>query len=102
MNVDNSISELIHPRYVAEIVPHKVVNNTLFLGQVTKKKAKKDPNAPKKPMTAYMLWLQEVRNSIKEDNPGISVTDVSRKAGAMWKTITAVEKKVSLFYMESS
>ncbi len=45
-------------------------------------------------MSAYMLWLQDVRKSIKEENPGISVTEVSKKAGAMWKVITSVEKKV--------
>ena len=42
-----------------------------------------------------MLWLQDVRGDIKADNPGISVTDVSKKAGAMWKAIAAVEKRVS-------
>jgi structure-specific recognition protein 1 len=45
-------------------------------------------------MTAYMLWLQDIRSTIKADNPGISVTDVSKKAGAMWKTLSTVEKKV--------
>ena len=45
-------------------------------------------------MTAYMLWLQDVRSKIKAENPGISVTDVSKKAGTMWKTISAIEKKV--------
>lgn len=57
------------------------------------RKAKKDPNAPKKPMSTYMLWLQDVRSSIKADNPGISVIDVSKKAGAMWKTISDIEKR---------
>ena len=47
-------------------------------------------------MTAYMLWLQDVRNKIKADNPGIPVTEVSKKAGAMWKTVATIEKKVIL------
>lgn len=47
-------------------------------------------------MTAYMLWLQEMRSKIKADNPGISVTDVSKKAGAMWKALPTIEKKVQL------
>ena len=47
-------------------------------------------------MTAYMLWLQDVRSKIKADNPGISVTDVSKKAGAMWKTVATIEKKVNM------
>lgn len=52
-----------------------------------KKKAKKDKDAPKRPMTAYMLWMNEIRAKIKEDNPGISVTELSKKAGEMWKTV---------------
>ena len=35
-----------------------------------------------------MLWLQEHREQIKEENPGISVTEVSKKAGEMWKKLT--------------
>lgn len=46
-------------------------------------------------MTAYMLWLQDTRNIIKANNPGISVTDVSKKAGIMWKALPFIEKKVS-------
>lgn len=52
-----------------------------------KKKAKKDKDAPKRPMTAYMLWMNDIRAKIKEDNPGISVTELSKKAGEMWKTV---------------
>lgn len=52
-----------------------------------KKKAKKDKDAPKRPMTAYMLWMNEIRAQIKEENPGISVTELSKKAGEMWKNV---------------
>ena len=57
-------------------------------------KAKKDPNAPKKPMTPFMLWLKDNRSKIKEDNPGISVIDVGKKAGVLWKNVSTTEKKV--------
>lgn len=49
---------------------------------------KKDPNAPKKPLTAYMVWLQENRPHIKDKFPGISLTDMAKKAGEMWKEVT--------------
>jgi len=39
-------------------------------------KKTKDPNAPKRPMTAYMLYANAIRNKVKEDNPGISFGDV--------------------------
>ena len=64
-----------------------------------KKKSKKDPNAPKKPLSAYMLWLQENRESIKRKYPGsTSVADVAKRAGEIWKTLTADDKAVSIGY----
>ncbi|XP_074643188.1 FACT complex subunit SSRP1-like [Tubulanus polymorphus] len=53
-----------------------------------KKKTKKDPDAPKRPQSAYFLWMAEMRETIKSDNPGISITDLSRKAGELWKEVT--------------
>ena len=38
----------------------------------TSAKAKKDPNAPKKPLSSYFLFAAEQRASIKASNPKIS------------------------------
>ncbi|KAH8318267.1 hypothetical protein KR074_006303, partial [Drosophila pseudoananassae] len=43
---------------------------------------------PKRPLSAYMLWLSNIRESIKTDNPGIKVTEVARKAGELWRAMT--------------
>ena len=59
---------------------------------------KKDPNAPKKPLTAYMVWLQENRSAIKEKFPGISPTDIAKKAGEMWKEVA--DKNVRAWALE--
>ncbi|XP_036333472.1 FACT complex subunit Ssrp1 [Rhagoletis pomonella] len=48
-------------------------------------KTKKDANKPKRATTAFMLWLNETREQIKKDNPGIKVTEIAKKAGEMWK-----------------
>merc|ERR1711934_728882 len=59
-------------------------------GGERKKKKTKLPGQPKKPMSAYFLWLNgEGREKIKEENPGIGVTDVSKKAGEMWGKISS-------------
>lgn len=34
-----------------------------------KSRSKKDPNAPKRGLSAYMFFSQENRTQIKEDNP---------------------------------
>ncbi|XP_028824162.1 FACT complex subunit SSRP1a isoform X2 [Denticeps clupeoides] len=58
-----------------------------------KEKKAKDAGAPKRPMSAYMLWLNSSREKIKAENPGISVTEISKKAGEMWKKIGKDKKE---------
>uniref|UniRef100_A0A671RXY3 FACT complex subunit SSRP1 n=1 Tax=Sinocyclocheilus anshuiensis TaxID=1608454 RepID=A0A671RXY3_9TELE len=59
-----------------------------------KEKKAKDSSAPKRPMSAYMLWLNSSRDHIKSENPGISVTEISKKAGEMWKQLSKEKKEV--------
>uniref|UniRef100_A0A672KIS0 HMG box domain-containing protein n=1 Tax=Sinocyclocheilus grahami TaxID=75366 RepID=A0A672KIS0_SINGR len=44
-------------------------------------------------MSAYMLWLNASRERIKSENPGISVTEISKKAGEMWKQLSKDRKE---------
>jgi len=53
-------------------------------------------------MSAYMLWLNSSRDRIKSENPGISVTEISKKAGEMWKQITKDKKEVTLYSLGPS
>ncbi|CAL9706935.1 unnamed protein product [Knipowitschia caucasica] len=58
-----------------------------------KEKKKKDPGGPKRPMSAYMLWLNSSRERIKSENPGISITEISKKAGEMWRQLGKEDKE---------
>lgn len=40
---------------------------------------------PKRPLSAYMLWLNEARQGIKKENPDFKVTDVAKKGGELWR-----------------
>ncbi|XP_022223019.1 high mobility group protein Z [Drosophila obscura] len=40
---------------------------------------------PKRPLSAYMLWLNETRESIKKENPGSKVTDIAKRGGELWR-----------------
>lgn len=57
-----------------------------------KKKAKKDPNAPKRGLSAYMFFSAAKRAEVLEQNPSFGVTDVAKELGARWKLVTAEEK----------
>ncbi|RKO90829.1 high mobility group box domain-containing protein, partial [Blyttiomyces helicus] len=46
-----------------------------------------DPNAPKAPMTSYLLFCQDVRDRIKQEYPSWSQTDIAKEMGRRWKDI---------------
>lgn len=52
-----------------------------------KQKKEKDANKPKRPPTAFMIWLNTTRDKIKADNPGIAVTEIAKKGGEMWREL---------------
>ncbi|XP_055765586.1 FACT complex subunit SSRP1 isoform X3 [Salvelinus fontinalis] len=60
-----------------------------------RKKKPKDSGAPKRPMSAYFLWLNASRESIKAEHPGISITEISKRAGEMWRELGKEQKVVS-------
>ena len=53
----------------------------------------------KRPHSAYMFWLSANRVKIKEDYPGLSGRDISKKAGALWKEVT--DRTVSKFVLNT-
>lgn len=58
-----------------------------------KEKKVKDPNAPKRPISAYFAFAADKREQIKKENPGFKVTDISKRTGELWKDLTEAEKK---------
>uniref|UniRef100_A0A1B0D4W3 FACT complex subunit SSRP1 n=1 Tax=Phlebotomus papatasi TaxID=29031 RepID=A0A1B0D4W3_PHLPP len=52
-----------------------------------RKKKERDDGKPKRAATAFMLWLNDHREEIKKDNPGIKVTEIAKKGGEMWNAL---------------
>ncbi|KAG6442558.1 hypothetical protein O3G_MSEX002392 [Manduca sexta] len=40
---------------------------------------------PKRPMSAYLLWLNSARDKIKSEHPGLKVTEIAKKASEIWR-----------------
>merc|ERR1719290_691525 len=57
-----------------------------------KKKFKKDPNAPKRSLSAYMLFVNETRPQYVADNPDLAVTEVLPGLGKMWADVSSSDK----------
>ncbi|KAD2804624.1 hypothetical protein R6Q59_029921 [Mikania micrantha] len=58
-----------------------------------KAKTAKDPNKPKRPASAFFVFMEEFRKKFKEENPGNkSVAAVGKAGGAKWKSMSVSEK----------
>ncbi len=62
-------------------------------GQKANQKPMKDPNAPKKPLSAYFLFSQEERLKVKAEFPDYSITEVAKELGRRWATIDPAIKQ---------
>jgi hypothetical protein len=54
---------------------------------------KKDPNQPKRGLSAYMFFANEQRDKVREDNPGIKFGEVGKKLGEQWKSLSEKDKE---------
>lgn len=57
-----------------------------------KKKAKKDPNAPKRNMSAFFLYSVSARPGVKESNPEASFGDIARLISSQFKALSPSER----------
>lgn len=59
-------------------------------------KKKKDPNAPKRPQSAFFLFCADHRGPLRQTNPSLSVGDIAKQLGKKWaEASTEVRKKYS-------
>ncbi|KAK6234332.1 hypothetical protein QUC31_006738 [Theobroma cacao] len=57
------------------------------------KPAKKDPNKPKRPATAFFVFLEEFRKIYKQEHPKVkAVSAVGKAGGEKWKSLSDAEK----------
>ncbi|EEB08448.1 high-mobility group non-histone chromatin protein [Schizosaccharomyces japonicus yFS275] len=61
--------------------------------KAARKTRRKDPNAPKRNMSAFMFFSMSNREKIKEENPEATFGQIGSLLGKKWKTLTAVEKE---------
>jgi len=72
------------------------VEKSLYTGPwkvPAKKRSQKDPNAPKRPMSAFLAYSHARRASVKVKNTGMNNAEISRVLAQMWKVAPEEEKK---------
>ncbi|KAH3917943.1 hypothetical protein HBH56_046970 [Parastagonospora nodorum] len=83
-------SQVLHPHI--NMPKEKVTRGK---GRATKAdggKKKKDPNAPKRGLSAYMFFANEQRDKVREDNPGIKFGEVGKMLGEKWKALNEKQR----------
>ncbi|GMM47835.1 high-mobility group nucleosome-binding protein [Pichia kluyveri] len=58
-------------------------------GKEVKERKKKDPNAPKRALSAYMFFANAERDKVRADNPGIQFGQIGKLLGEKWKSMDA-------------
>lgn len=58
-----------------------------------KKRYLKAPGAPKQPLSGYVHFLNDRRESLRKEQPDISFADISKKLAGEWSTLGAEEKQ---------
>ncbi len=78
-------------RYLEEMEnysPPPKTPNASGAASAKKVKAKKDPNAPKKARSAYIIFSMEEGKKIREENPSLAASEVMKLTGQRWAECT--------------
>lgn len=68
----------------------------MLLNKPKKERKLRDPNAPKRPLTAYFLYSQSARTIVKGDlGPAATAAEVSSEVLRRWNDMSTPEKEVS-------
>tara|TARA_B100001094_G_C18145745_1_gene780557 strand:+ start:86 stop:466 length:381 start_codon:yes stop_codon:yes gene_type:complete len=106
MEVHNSMIEMMkNMHYAYEKLITKVcielekedraeeIIDKLLTTKLHKIKKMKDPNAPKKPKTAFMMFCNEYRPIFQKENPEVKMGGISKLLGQKWKSLSEEEKE---------
>ena len=94
-NIDAIIRALIKKFGLDEKVVKSTIADYLPLtSEFKKKKAKKDPDAPKKAPSSYMIFTMENRENVIKENKDMKFQDITRELGKRWGKLTPAERQV--------
>jgi len=57
------------------------------------KKHKKDPDAPKRPRTAFLLFSVDKREAVKAAQPNLVFGDIAKEVSVLWKNCRDSERQ---------
>eukprot|EP00347_Sterkiella_histriomuscorum_P002698 403367152 len=71
-----------------------VLMNPVVADKTKAIKKQKDKNAPKKPLSAFMLYNNFRRPQVKKENPQLTLPETSKVIGEEWNKLSESQKKI--------
>lgn len=100
LSLDNLNEETISNSLVSSfesVYKYALEQTNIFTKGKNKKgkrnKRSKDPNAPRKPLSNYMVYCMRFRSDVKEKNPNAKPTEVSQILGQQWNKLSKDQKE---------
>lgn len=87
----HEMAEKDKARYELEMQSYVPPKGTV-VGRGKKRKAFKDPNAPKRSLSAFFWFCHDERNKVKALNPEYGVGDIAKELGRKWSDMDAEVK----------
>lgn len=87
----HEMAEKDKQRYELEMQNYVPPKGTV-VGRGKKRKAFKDPNAPKRSLSAFFWFCHDERNKVKALNPEYGVGDIAKELGRKWSDMDAEVK----------
>ncbi|KAJ3734523.1 high mobility group box domain-containing protein [Lentinula guzmanii] len=95
----------------AELFANAIVNTPIINGHAKekgtareedavdgkRKRAKKDPLAPKRPASSFFLFQNQIRPKVKEQHPNLPSHELRKLLAEQWNTLPEEQKNVSVF-----
>lgn len=69
-----------------------------FIGERLKIKKRRDPNKPKRPLSSFLYFCNDYRDTVRSDNPDLQMGGVMKELGKLWKDLDE-ENKIKFIKM---
>lgn len=92
--VDQCSNAVADARELKSAAAYMFKTDGAIIAKISSAKRAKDPNAPKRPLSGYTLFVKQASSDIRAAAPGTDAVEVMKLCGAKWQALSADQKAV--------